>query len=79
MEFHQEMGKRCLYCKKELDLLKWDSQWDPLHHDVHHYKSIKCSCGKKNWVKMDFDGSGDDQVIQGCSSLESTIRKVREK
>jgi len=80
MEDRGEMGKKCLYCKKELDLNQWNSQWDSLHHEIHHYKIIRCECGKKNWVKVDFDGSGHDQVFQTePSPLESMVRKVREK
>ncbi|MEK6938895.1 MAG: hypothetical protein AABX04_07685 [Nanoarchaeota archaeon] len=75
-----ESGKRCLYCKKELDLMQWSSHWDDLNHEEHHYKAVKCDCGKKNWVKMDFLGSGHDEVLQRkLSPLESMVRKVREK
>jgi len=75
-----DRGKRCLYCKKELDTSLWTSQWDQLHHEEHHYKAIKCNCGKKNWVKLDFLGSGHDEAIQRhLSPLESVVRKVREK
>ncbi|MFH0701091.1 MAG: hypothetical protein V2A62_01500 [Candidatus Woesearchaeota archaeon] len=75
-----ESGKRCLYCRKELDLSQWNSQWDNLHQQEHHYKAVKCECGKKNWIKVDFLGSGHDEILQRkLSPLESMVRKVREK
>ncbi|MBI4983354.1 hypothetical protein HZC32_01815 [Candidatus Woesearchaeota archaeon] len=72
--------KRCLYCRKELNKEKFSSQWDPREHNCCHYKIIRCDCGKNNWVKVDFDGSGHDFSFQKeLSPLESTIRKVRER
>lgn len=80
MERLSDLGKKCLYCKKELDSSLWSSHWDALHHEEHHYKLIKCGCGKKNWVKMDFCGSGHDESLKRpFSPLESCVRKVREK
>ena len=70
----------CSYCKKELKREFWRSEWDFNHPDEHHYKSIKCECGKKNWVKVEFVGSGHDLAFkQDFSPLESAVRKVREK
>jgi len=80
MEKLSDVGKRCLYCKKDLEPSLWASQWDNLHHSEHHYKIIKCECGKKNWIKVDFFGSGHDECLQKhISPLESTVRRVREK
>jgi hypothetical protein len=64
---------KCGYCTKDLQE-EWESNWDK----EHHYKIIVCECGKKNWLKVSFHGSGHDNHISGESPLESAIRKVRE-
>jgi len=69
----------CLYCRKKLNQNKLRSEWDPCEHEIHQYKSIVCECGKKNWVKVDFDCSGHDLLFGKKISLESTVRLVREK
>lgn len=47
----------CSKCKNDLKDQPWCSQFEA----QEHYKSTTCnSCGKKNWVKMNFMGSGDD-------------------
>ncbi len=70
----------CTYCKKELKKEHWSSEWDHQHPDAHHYKSVRCECGKKNWVKVEFVGSGHDLAFkQDFSPLESAVRKVRER
>ena len=66
----------CKYCHQELTKEDWQSGWEG---DEHHYKIINCSCGKDNWIKVDFSGSGDDSFVQGVSPLESAVRKVCEK
>lgn len=66
----------CDYCHEDLSNEEWNSHWDT---HVHHYKTADCSCGKKKWLKVDFVGSGDDNHIEGSSSLESTLRKVSER
>lgn len=72
--------QKCTYCCRELDNFKWISQWDEQNHQAHHYKSIICECGKKNWIKVDFQGSGHDFVLkQELSPLESMVKKVRER
>jgi len=69
----------CNRCGEKLNDKRWDSEWDPCHPEVHHYKSILCDCGKKNWLRMNFLGSGHDQVLEGNSNfVESTIKKVQE-
>jgi hypothetical protein len=70
---------RCLYCRKELDKDKVCPEWDPREHEIHQYQSIRCECGKKNWVKIDFDCSGHDSLFVKSTPLESTIKQVREK
>ena len=47
----------CSKCNEDLKDQPWYSQ---LEAD-EHYKTTSCgNCGKKNWVKVDFLGSGDD-------------------
>ena len=75
---HDTKEGRCLYCSIELDVVKWTSSWGD--HDVQHYKSMRCGgCGKKNWCKVDFSGSGHDSAMRNeDSELESVLRKERE-
>jgi hypothetical protein len=71
---------RCIYCSKILEEQKWSSRWDQDRHDIHHYKSIVCECGKHNWVKVDFDGSGHDSVFKKeINVVESSVPKVAER
>jgi len=69
----------CNYCHNDIALERWNSEWDD-EDDNHHYKSIACNdCGKKNWLKMDFHGSGDDDSLnKEEKSIDSLIRKVQE-
>jgi len=70
---------RCRCCGDELNKDEWFSEWDQINHADLHYKSIVCSCGKKTWVKLDFIGSGHDNITKECNaSIESAVRKVRE-
>ncbi len=71
-------GIQCLYCSESLSEEVWRSEWK---EHVHHYKSVKCDdCGKKNWVKAQFLGSGHDAVsVLRKKSIESVIRMVGEK
>ena len=47
----------CSKCNTDLKNQHWHSQFEA----QEHYKSTTCNgCGKKNWVKVDFLGSGDD-------------------
>ncbi len=72
--------KKCRRCGKELEEDKWISEWDNKDDLNHHYKSLVCECGKKSWVKLDFCGSGHDNMFKkNHLSVESTLRKVREK
>ena len=69
----------CHRCGSELDPEKWGSEWDPNHPENHHYKSHLCTCGKKNWVRINFPGSGHDKVLlEEEKSIESAIRAVKE-
>ena len=71
-------GVECLYCSQSLSQELWRSEWK---EHVHHYKSVKCDdCGRKNWLKAQFLGSGHDRVSQkGKQTIESVIRSVGEK
>jgi len=71
-------GIQCLYCSESLSEELWRSEWK---EHVHHYKSVKCDdCGKKNWLKAPFLGSGHDWVSQkNRKSIESMVRMVAEK
>ncbi len=76
---HLKEGK-CDYCTKSLDVTKSCSEWDNLHHEDHHYHGINCdSCGKKNWVRVDFMCSGHDSVFQKTPTVDSILRKVHER
>ncbi len=81
LQLRNFLGCRCEYCCKDIDKTKWDSEWDKRYHLSHHYKSIKCdSCGKKNWVKVEFDGSGHDFLFKrDISPIESLVRRVKER
>ncbi len=69
----------CDYCSHELDKEQWCSEW--CNHNERHYKGADCPhCGKKNWVEVDFIGSGHDVLLkEELSPLESTVRKVKER
>ena len=68
----------CHRCGNDLDKEKWNSEWDPSKPDDHHYKSFVCDCGKKNWVRVNFPGSGHDRVLQEEEdSIESAVSKVK--
>ncbi len=69
---------RCRRCGNELEKEGWVSEWDSLNHTEGHYKSIRCECGKKSWLKVDFSGSGHDNLFDNVDLIESAVRKVRE-
>tara|TARA_Y100000294_G_C8312468_1_gene239305 strand:+ start:123 stop:389 length:267 start_codon:yes stop_codon:yes gene_type:complete len=70
----------CTRCGVEIDGKDWESEWDSTNPEVNHYKSFVCDCGKKNWIKVNFSGSGHDEVFeQQKREIESTVRKVREE
>jgi len=70
---------QCHYCHKELEEKKWFSEWDHHHPDDNHYKSIVCGhCQHKTWLRVDFPGSGHDQVFKKQeSSLESAVKTIK--
>jgi len=68
----------CNRCGEKLNDKRWDSEWDPCHPEVHHYKSILCDCGKKNWLRMNFLGSGHDRIQEDPNPIESSVKKVQE-
>lgn len=69
--------KRCGYCSHHLSAAG-SSLWDG-KEDSHHYKQANCSqCGKHNWLKVEYHGSGHDVSAHG-KTIESIIRKVAEK
>jgi len=66
----------CTRCHKNLNKEEWGSEWA----DHQHYKSFMCACGKKNWIKADFIGSGHDHVLQDKDQkIESVMDKVAQK
>jgi hypothetical protein len=47
----------CLYCTHAPEKKAWFSEWNK----DHHYKTFICeNCGRKNFVRASFDGSGHD-------------------
>ena len=52
----RELRTFCIYCKSEVPLDGWKSDW----HSETHYKTTKCTCGKDLHIKVDFGGSGHD-------------------
>ena len=64
---------RCFYCEDGLSKDSCHSRWEG---GQHHYKILKCDCGKDNWFKVDFTGSGHDSFVKGNDSIESRVRKV---
>jgi hypothetical protein len=47
----------CLYCTHTSDDKNWYSEWNK----DHHYKSFICEkCGRKNFMPVNFQGSGHD-------------------
>lgn len=53
----KEVLRKCRICETDLADKLWLSQWEA----NQHYKVNICDkCGKKTWLKVDFDGSGDD-------------------
>jgi DNA-directed RNA polymerase subunit RPC12/RpoP len=78
-EFKKDDVVRCHHCGTDIAKESWDSEWDDKHPDDHHYKSAVCGCGHKVWVKVDFFGSGHDNLLkENPDPIESMIRKVRE-
>ena len=67
----EEPPLNCSYCKRDLDIKEWKSDW----HDEKHYKTIICGCGKKNWCDVEFIGSGHDS-FSNESQLEYVFREV---
>jgi hypothetical protein len=66
----------CHRCNVELDKDKWVSEWDSGNPELH-YKSAICECGKKNWVQVDFQGSGHDRHLQERDKvIASEVNKV---
>lgn len=70
---------KCFYCHQNLNREEWTSRW--AENDEHHYKSLTCcKCGKRNWLQVDFFGSGHDPLLKkDLSPLESMVKKVAEK
>ncbi len=51
-----ELKTFCIYCKTEVPMKGWKSDW----HSEMHYKTVKCSCGRDLHVRVNFEGSGHD-------------------
>ena len=45
------------YCGADLK----NAKWEPEFSSHLFYRTLKCSCGRKNRVKMDWSGSGHDR------------------
>ncbi len=69
--------EKCSYCRKTIDLKKWSSAWG--ENEEQHYKKVDCvECGKENWCKAGFHGSGHDSfTVRNVSGIESIVKKVR--
>jgi hypothetical protein len=74
----ERINFECDYCMHDLGE-NWESNWGD--NEEQHYKAVECdNCSKKNWVKVDFVGSGHDRDFGKCEkTLESTLKKVPEK
>ncbi|MBT4935762.1 hypothetical protein HOL21_03970 [Candidatus Woesearchaeota archaeon] len=74
---NQLKGDKC-YCGHLIEKNDWTSEW--CEHAERHYKNALCSkCGKKNLIKLDFDGSGHDDAVEcKCDSIDSIVKKVQE-
>ncbi len=68
--------QKCNYCLTSLTRQDVSSEWG---EEKQHYKVLNChDCGKKTWVKLDFDGSGHDFMVEGeMGELESMVSKVK--
>jgi len=56
---------RCTYCHSPIE-------FEPEHHLELHYKTAKCTCGKKIVIKIPFHGTGHDNFIK--SKLEEKLK-----
>ncbi|MBI2662525.1 hypothetical protein HYX11_03635 [Candidatus Woesearchaeota archaeon] len=66
---------KCKYCPNDLADEIVRSPWVELD-----YKVVKCDdCHKKNWVKVNFFVNDSSNPFKEDSSLESTVRMVRER
>jgi len=63
---------QCIYCGKEIQ----DSDWNSIFFAGHHYKIVKCKCGKENSVKCKFHGSGHDEFTNE-KDLEIILKQFR--
>ena len=52
---------QCLYCGEDSHGREWFSEWVR----EHHYKCFNCpECGKKNFIRVKFSGSGQDNSLE---------------
>ena len=65
----ENIREQCPYCGRDL---KDKSGWKSDFHSELHYKKIVCKCGKENFVKVDFHGSGHDDWCSSPSSDEES-------
>ena len=68
----------CTRCGKVINSKDWFSEWDNQTSGEYMYKSFHCDCGKKNWIKVDFLGSGEDDILGQNKEIRSMVNKVRE-
>lgn len=77
----RELKTFCIYCKSEVPVISWKSEW----HFEAHYKTVLCKCGKSLHMKVNFEGSGHDSwngkkftpKILGKNSGKSIEDKIR--
>jgi len=65
----------CVYCGESLQGKEWISEF----HFSIHYKTIKCDCGKKVRITMDFPGSGHDSWDSTHAWITKTDLRQKEK
>lgn len=60
--------EKCIYCGNNLYNKKWISEFDV----ERHYKTVICKCGNKNWIRVNFYGSGHDNWQPNGKKIEKT-------
>ena len=69
----EQQREQCMYCGRSLKESKWRSE----HHREVLYTISYCECGKKVFVRMPFQGSGDVKVSRSTVFPESRKRKTK--
>jgi len=66
----RDNAMNCIYCGKAIS--NWKSQFS----GEHHYKKSNCGCGRENWIRMQFKGSGHDE-FNNEKNLEIVMEQFR--